>query len=74
MQTTASAETWPGAWIWSSDRLPQRNAFVRFRRCFPYDGGAATLNLTADSRYVLYVNGEYLGQGPVRGLAGSLAL
>lgn len=35
------------------------------------NGGSAArralLHITADSRYILYLNGEYLGQGPVRG-------
>jgi hypothetical protein len=39
---------------------------VRFRRRFDYDGGSARLHLTADSRYTLWVNGIYVGQGPVR--------
>jgi len=58
--------TWQGEWIWSSAALPKRNAFVRFRRSFDYVGGKAVLHITADSRYVLYVNGVYVGQGPVR--------
>ena len=58
---------WSGKWIWSGDEsVSERNAFVRFRRGFDYDGGRALLHITADSRYVLFVNGEYVGQGPVR--------
>jgi len=57
---------WRGKWIWTSQKAPQRNAFVGFRRFVPYKGGPATLHITADSRYVLYVNGAWLGQGPVR--------
>ena len=53
-------------WIWSAEKLPARNAFVRFRRRFGYAGGPARLRITADSRYILYVNGAYMGQGPVR--------
>jgi hypothetical protein len=59
-------ETWQGHWIWSSEELPQRNAFVRFRRTFQYSNGKAILHMTADSRYMLFLNGKYLGQGPVR--------
>ena len=58
------------AWIWTAETLPERNAFVRFRRHFHYEGGPATLHITADSRYVLYANGHYLGQGPVRSWPG----
>ncbi len=61
---------WQGHWIWTSAELAERNTFVRFRRCFDYNGGGASLNITADSRYVVYVNGEYLGQGPVRAWPG----
>ncbi|NUQ00990.1 MAG: alpha-L-rhamnosidase N-terminal domain-containing protein, partial [Armatimonadetes bacterium] len=57
---------WQGQWLWTAAPLRNRNRFVRFRRRFDYRGGAARLHLTADSRYALYVNGEYLGRGPVR--------
>lgn len=54
------------AWIWTAEPLPARNRFVRFRRTFDHAGGPASLRITADSRYVLWVNGEYVGFGPVR--------
>jgi hypothetical protein len=57
---------WHGSWIWCAAATPQRNAFARFRRRFTYRGGEATLHITADARYMLYVNDEYIGQGPVR--------
>jgi hypothetical protein len=60
------AVSWGGWWIWTAAHLPPRNAFVRFRRRFTYEAGPAHLHLTADSRYTVYVNGAYLGQGPVR--------
>lgn len=62
---TAVPESWQGQWIWS-ENAPERNAFVRFRRKFNYSGGQALLHLTADARYALYLNGAYLGHGPVR--------
>ncbi|MEO7719263.1 MAG: family 78 glycoside hydrolase catalytic domain [Capsulimonas sp.] len=61
---------WDGDWVWSDEATPKRNAFVRFRRMFDYTSGAATLHLTADARYVLYVNGVWIGQGPVRAWPG----
>jgi alpha-L-rhamnosidase len=54
------------SWIWTERTVSSRNAFVRFRREFNYEAGRALLHLTADSRYVLWINGHYLGQGPVR--------
>ncbi|MHB9035516.1 MAG: family 78 glycoside hydrolase catalytic domain, partial [Armatimonadota bacterium] len=57
---------WMGKWIWSEESLSGRNAYVRFRRGFEYCEGPALLHITADSRYVLHVNGEYVGQGPAR--------
>ena len=54
-------------WIWTEAPLPARNAFVRFRRCFAYRGGGSVrLQVSADSHYWLYLNGEFLGSGPVR--------
>jgi hypothetical protein len=57
---------WVGEWIWTREEVPERNAFVRFRRQVRYDGGKAVLHITADSRYWLWVNGQFLGHGPVR--------
>jgi hypothetical protein len=54
------------SWIWTPEKTSNRNAWVRFRRTFEYQSGRAVFHLTADSRYVLWINGEYLGQGPVR--------
>ncbi len=62
--------SWQGGWIWSADDLPKRNPWVQLRRRFDYGSGAAMLHLTADSRYTLFLNGEYLGQGPVRAWPG----
>lgn len=57
---------WQGGWLWSAQSVPERNAFVRFRRQLDYREGAALLHITADSRYTVWLNGRYLGQGPVR--------
>ncbi|MCE5197389.1 MAG: family 78 glycoside hydrolase catalytic domain [Armatimonadota bacterium] len=57
---------WSGHWIWTTDKTSNVNAFVKFRRVFDYTGGPASIHITADSRYVLYINGEWIGQGPVR--------
>jgi hypothetical protein len=59
----------PGAsWIWSAEARRPYNNFVCFRRSFdlaaaPVD---AELRITADSRYEVHVNGEWLGHGPPR--------
>ena len=55
-----------GSWIWTKDKTPEFNRFVRFRKTFSYSGGKADLEITADTRYALYVNGEFLGFGPGR--------
>lgn len=56
----------PIEWIWTPEATAGRNVFVRFRRAFDWPGGGARAHITADSVYVLYVNGRYIGQGPVR--------
>ncbi len=70
-------EGWRGRWIW--DRAP-REAFwwrsteaegrtVYVRRSFRLDELPPSLpaRATCDSRYVLFLNGELVGRGPVRG-------
>ena len=56
-------------WLWGQDDTSEQNVWRYFRRTFtgPTTGVAATLLITADSRYELYVNGERLGRGPARG-------
>lgn len=68
------------AWIWSAEQThlapapeaatPSHYQVRLFRRSFevPADGDAtAQVHVSADSRYVLYLNGELLGRGPAKG-------
>jgi alpha-L-rhamnosidase len=56
-------------WIWDSAEAHPRNSWTCFRKSFELHGAPeeAELSLFADSRYVLWVNGARVGQGPVRG-------
>ena len=59
----------PGAsWIWAAPDATPANTFAAFRREIEISGSAveAALHITADSRYALSVNGEYVGFGPPR--------
>lgn len=49
-------------------RAPEPPRWCLFRRVFDVDGepGDALLEITAQGRYQLFVNGERLGRGPVR--------
>ncbi|MDQ0920241.1 family 78 glycoside hydrolase catalytic domain [Paenibacillus sp. V4I5] len=56
-------------WIWSDGDESPRNEWRCFRKSFevPTKGwDSAKIAITADSRYVLYINGELLGRGPAR--------
>jgi alpha-L-rhamnosidase len=70
---------WTAKWIWidgtrgggrgtREDELP-RNFYLCARKAFdaPRDLQSATLRITADARYVLFVNGQRIGNGPIRG-------
>jgi len=56
----------PMHWFWTPDISNRRNRWVRFR-CNIDNHPQARLRITADSRYWLWVNGHYVGFGPVRG-------
>jgi hypothetical protein len=59
---------WRGRWIWTADVPRARNAYALFRRTFATPAaGTLTLHITADSFYLLYVDGGWLGRGPSRG-------
>jgi alpha-L-rhamnosidase len=55
-------------WIWLDDDPLARNVLGQFRRAFTLDAppAAAQLHISADSRYLLHVNGERIGYGPAR--------
>lgn len=67
--TTSTSEfprsrAWAAKWIWH-EHAPSRNAWVLFRNEFEieqYEG--ATLFISADTRYRVWINGELLGDGP----------
>lgn len=57
------------AWIWQPGEPNPSNYYLAARRSFTLDDvpTQATLHISADARYVLYVNGRYVGRGPNRG-------
>ncbi len=63
------SKSWLANWIWTSDALTQRNQFVLLRKAFELDGAAdeATCAITAERAYQLWVNGEWVGEGPAIG-------
>ena len=58
-----------GQWIWTSQELPPRNQFVCFRKEFDLSDSpdAAVLLITAERFFQLWVNGQWVGQGPALG-------
>ena len=59
------------AWIWPANRAdeiavaPER--YLRFRRTFRSPGGTARVDVSADERFVLMLDGKIVGRGPNRG-------
>ena len=68
LQRSDSA-AWRGAhWIWMTPDGPAKNEHVLFRKPFILTASAAraTLRITANTAYDVYVNGNWIGRGPVR--------
>jgi len=60
---------WNASWIWGGEEESPRNEWRCFRGRFEAPAaleGLVKLHVTADSRYVLFVNGIRVGRGPVR--------
>ncbi len=54
--------------IWTSSTLGEKGGYVVFRKRFELKetGSPAQLQLFADSRYLLWINGQYVLRGPCR--------
>jgi len=59
---------WAAQWIWANSDPQPFHFFMMTRRSFDLENkpAQAKLEITASDRYMLYVNGEYLGRGPAR--------
>ena len=60
---------WQARWIWKRGRTRKEFDFAYFRHTFEVPAEcAARIHCAADSKYRLWLNGEYMGFGPARGL------
>ena len=59
---------WVGRFIWAKGEAHPFHFFLMARGKVNPEGNprSAKLHITASDRYMLYLNGEYLGRGPVR--------
>ncbi|MEH7096296.1 family 78 glycoside hydrolase catalytic domain [Neobacillus vireti] len=60
---------WKANWIWDRSGEHPRNHWTCFRRTFSVSGEyeSAILSISADTKYSVYINGQLIGSGPVRG-------
>jgi alpha-L-rhamnosidase len=63
---------WNAKWIWDKSGEHPRNQWSCFRKTFTISSEyeSATLSISADTKYSVYLNGEQIGSGPVRGWTG----
>lgn len=64
----AEAKKWVAKWIWCEGEPVPQNFYLYCRRVFGLEGEAAeaSVDVAADSRYKLFVNGKFVGRGPAR--------
>ena len=62
------SRSWKARWIWDKDDGKIKNSYYYFRKEFNLSKPANNFRLyiTAETRYKLYLNGKFIGQGPVQ--------
>ena len=57
---------WQAVWICHEDDPRQTNMYLNFRKTFTVQSlpEKATLHITADTQYILWINGQEVGRGP----------
>lgn len=65
---SAKEPAWTGMWVWDGE-YDLRNAYLYLRKVVELDESPvrAPVRVSADSRYKLWVNGEFVARGPARG-------
>lgn len=65
---TGTARILQSSMIWTPEIPTEQQAYVAFRRTFSLDNlpESARLNIFADTRYLLWINGTYVERGPAR--------
>lgn len=61
-------DDWTANWVWCEGDSRPRNFYLHARKAFklPARPVDAKLRISADSRYKLFINGVFVGRGPVR--------
>jgi len=64
----ADKSDWQAKWIWCSGEKTPRNFYLYLRRTvtIPAEIVGANACVSADSRYKLWINGQFVGRGPAR--------
>ncbi len=59
---------WEANWIWDAGEASPHNFYLYARKEIelPADAVSAKIRVTADSRYILYINDHIIGRGPVK--------
>jgi hypothetical protein len=64
----AEEKRWLAKWIWCEGEPVPQNFYLYCRKVLTLEGEAAeaSVDVAADSRYKLFVNGKFVGRGPAR--------
>ena len=68
MIAVAAEPDWSASWVWrKGERASSYNDTIEVRKAFDAaECASATLRITADTVYRLYINGQWIGDGPAR--------